>query len=74
MLCAAAAYAEAMVLEHASVDVVSGSAMSGLFEGTPLGHYSSLQAALDRACSELDESGVVTVLREGPISMPFIGE
>ncbi len=72
MLCVAAAYAEAAVMEHASIDVVGGNVSAEMFVGTPLRYFGSLQEALDSACAALSEGEVVTVLREGPISLPLL--
>lgn len=72
MLCVAAAFAEALVMEHALIDIVSDNIGEEQFAGTPIGYYDSLQSALDNACSKLGEKGIVTVLREGPIALPLV--
>lgn len=72
MLCVAAAFAEATVMEHARIDIVSDNLDAEQVAGTPIGYFRSLQDALDNACAELPAGGIVTVLREGPIALPLV--
>lgn len=72
MLCLAAAYAGAQVMEHASIDIVSNNLDKSILSGTSIGIYTSLQDAVDNACSHLRDDDTIVVLREGTIALPIV--
>jgi hypothetical protein len=71
MLCVAAAFAGSQVMEHARIDLVSGNLDIGKQVHPYMGYYSSLQNAVNNACTHLEKGQTIRVLREGPIALPI---
>jgi len=72
MLCLAAAYAGAQVMEYASIDIVSNNLDESILSGTSIGIYTSLQDAVDNACGHLRDDDTIVALREGTIALPIV--
>lgn len=72
MLCVAAAYVGAQVMEHASIDIVSDHLDESILSGTSIGIYRSLQDAVDNACNFLGDNDTIVALREGTIALPIV--